>query len=567
MHIENFRSIRSLTMDGLDGYNAIVGLNSAGKSNILRALNLFFNNHVDEGLEPLRFGTDYSSHAPVGKKKRVAVTVGLALGASLKVPKQRDFESNHGITNSIVIERVWSLAQDTQANQETFRFGPTLESMTDATADDLSSILAYIRAVRFVYIPNHARPADLIRQELEPLRGSLVARLRRTNAYRDSNVNDVLSELGRLGDRMFGGVSAQLQKGLPGTSISASLPDDFADLLFDVGLSAVSGGQSRAPEYEGSGAQSFMLLHILDLADRTRRSGGFGWVQASVWAMEEPESFLHAGLRAQFSVDLAKYALDDRRQVLVTTHQAEFLRVAATAWTTDKRADGDTYATKSSAKEALRSATRREITNFQHPLFVSTDRPVVIVEGKFDAIYLKAAIESLDLRPRWVLLSPQEALGQDVGGDSVLQYLRWNKSVIASRPDIAPVIVLRDWEATDANKYNDQLRVHAYSRALTCDASCVNPDLDDSWFGIERYLPTEHLKLHIPSGKLGLESAAPGARLSVKKKVLEEYKSVLARGIRDGGDPGDYLRELVRWLDAEVEETIRSVPVRDFVNS
>lgn len=567
VRIENFRSIRTLAMTGLADYNAIVGLNSAGKSNVLRALNLFFNNFVDESEEPLDFSEDYSSFAPSGKKKRVAVTVGISLGPNFKVPRQKEFETRHRLESVVYIERVWNLARDTQANEESFQFGPDLTSMIDAQPEDLSAILAYIRAVRFVYIPNHTRPADLIRQELEPLRSTLVARLRSTVAYKDSNVNDVLAELGRLGDRMFGDVSRRLQAGLPDTSISATLPDDFADLLFDVGVSAISSGRARAPEYEGSGAQSFMLLHILDLADRTRRSGGFGWVQASVWAIEEPESFLHAGLRAQFSTDLFEYAGDPRRQVFVTTHQDELVRVARHAWTAAKRPDGDTGLTKASAKDALRDATRREITSFRHPLFTSTDRPIVIVEGRYDAIYIKAAIESLELRPRWRLLSPQDAFGDEVGGDSVLPYIQWNSAVVESRPEIAPIIVLRDWEAKDVTKYDKHLSGHPYSRALICDASLVNPDLDESWVGIERYLTSDSIRATIPSTRIGLESSDPESRLTIKRAALEEFKSALARRVAEGEDPGDHLRSLTRWLDEQVESIVNEIPSRAFVDS
>lgn len=366
---------------------------------------------------------------------------------------------------------------------------------------------------------------------------------------------------------MFGDVSKQLQRGLPGTSISATLPDDFADLLFDVGVSAISGGESRAPEFEGSGAQSFMLLHILDLADRTRRAGGFGWVQASVWALEEPESFLHAGLRAQFSTDLATYAQDPRRQVFVTTHQDEFVRVAVHAWTADKRPEGDTALAKATAKEALQTATRREITTFRHPLFVSTDRPIVIVEGRYDAVYLRAAIESLDIRPRWRLVSPQDAFGDEVSGDSILPYLQWNTAAIRSRPDIAPIVVLRDWETKDSSKYDKHLKVHPYSRALACDVSLVNPELDESWLGIERYLATTYVKDHIPSRRIGLESTEPDARLTIKKAALEQYKGALAQGISEGADPGEYMRALATWLNQEVELTLSKVPARAFTSS
>lgn len=184
VRIENFRSIRSLTMSDLEDYNAIVGLNSAGKSNILRALNLFFNDYVDESRQPLDFANDYSSHAPLGKKKKVAVTVGISLGEYFRVPRQKDFQKAHELTDIIYIRRVWDLAPDTLANQESFEFGSSLATLEAASPEELPSVLSYIRAIRFVYVPNHARPADLIRQELRPLRATLVARLRATTAYR-----------------------------------------------------------------------------------------------------------------------------------------------------------------------------------------------------------------------------------------------------------------------------------------------------------------------------------------------------------------------------------------------
>lgn len=46
IRIKNFRSIRNAYIN-LDRMNIFVGLNDVGKSNILKALNLFFNNNTD----------------------------------------------------------------------------------------------------------------------------------------------------------------------------------------------------------------------------------------------------------------------------------------------------------------------------------------------------------------------------------------------------------------------------------------------------------------------------------------------------------------------------------------
>lgn len=561
--VENFRSIRSTTLDELGDYIPIAGLNSAGKSNVLRALNLFFTGTVDESRAPVDFQSDYSSHAPSGKKKEIAVTVGMRLGESFKVPRQQDFEKSHGISDVIYIRRRWNLALDNVSPQDAFAFGSDPDSLADAAPDEVGALLAYIRAVRFVYIPNHTRPADLIRRELRPLRGTLVQRLRSTSAYRKTAVNDLLRELASIGDRMFGDVSDQLARGLPGTTISANLPEDFADLVFDVGVNAITAGNARPPELEGSGAQSFMLLHILDLADRTRRAGGFGWVQASVWAIEEPESFLHAGLRAQFSTDLANYAGQERRQVFVTTHQDEFMRVADDVWTATK-AEGATALSRSDARDAIVEATKRAITTFRHPLFTNTDLPIVIVEGKFDAVHLKAALEALDLRPRWRLVAPQAAFGQEVSGDAIHPFLNFNRAVIASRPESSPVLVLRDWEARDVTKYDKALAVHPYSKALICDSSYVNPDLSEDFVGIERYLETALIEKLVPHDKLGLEHAGVNARRTIKRADLEEAKPALAAAVQDGADPGTYMHLLAQWLDNEVTAQIAKIPPSAF---
>lgn len=50
IRIKNFRSIRNLSIS-LSKMNIFVGLNDVGKSNVLKALNLFFNNNTDYDAE------------------------------------------------------------------------------------------------------------------------------------------------------------------------------------------------------------------------------------------------------------------------------------------------------------------------------------------------------------------------------------------------------------------------------------------------------------------------------------------------------------------------------------
>lgn len=73
--IKNFRSIVDIDID-TDKLNIFVGLNDAGKSNVLKALNLFFNGETEPGTI-FDFETDYSKYAPIRKKKAKEIIISI----------------------------------------------------------------------------------------------------------------------------------------------------------------------------------------------------------------------------------------------------------------------------------------------------------------------------------------------------------------------------------------------------------------------------------------------------------------------------------------------------------
>ena len=69
IEINKFRSIKRIVCD-LSDISVFVGKNDAGKSNILKALNLFFNNQTELG-KPLNFVEDFNFNSKllVGRKR------------------------------------------------------------------------------------------------------------------------------------------------------------------------------------------------------------------------------------------------------------------------------------------------------------------------------------------------------------------------------------------------------------------------------------------------------------------------------------------------------------------
>ena len=567
VEVQNFRSIRQLRVSGFQNYNPIIGLNSSGKSNLLRALNVFFNDVVDQDDGVMDLNRDYSDYAPKGKKKSISIAVDITLEEPIKIRGQDEFLKNNQVQGHIVIQKNWSYENaQSRSSTVTYSFGTRFEDLRQATSVDVSSLQAIIRSIIFRYISNHTRPANAITDLLNILRPELVARLQASREYRDSSIDDIISGLSRMGNAMFSDVSSQLNAGVHGLTVKPTLPSSFADLLFDVSLSSISDvGVARPPSMEGSGTQTFMLLHVLNLADRAERGRAFGWIQATVWAFEEPESFLHAGLRSRYSVDLLKFSsTDQRRQVFTTTHADEFVRIGGAAFVAD-RVDSGTALERKSAKDALRDTSRKAISVYAHPLMANIDVPVVLVEGKYDYIYLMAAIREANFRPRWRVASPDEYLTPGSAGDALLNYIRWNQQVLEARPDASPIFVLRDWEDENKKvKFDEYLKCHPHSRALVCPTERCNNQLGQSFVGIERYLTVDAFAEAVGLNNLGKSPVSSGSQFTIDRKLFESSKSSLAQAVINGRPVGNFMVELARWLDDRIEQELNGIPADAF---
>lgn len=570
VEIHNFRSVQKLLVADLDAFVPLVGLNGTGKSNVLRALNLFFTGQVEPG-RGLDLSTDhYRPGAEFKGRRRIAVAVSLDLNSGFKPRDEvRGFLKKWGSPSAITVERAWTyVSPQGLAVEDSFRAGVDSSKLKDVPETDRNALLGLIRSVQFRYIPNHVRPSDVLNTEIQVLRRALVKRVRSTKKYREGGVAGALAELSAAAKKLFQPLERDVVPFTPELrSVSPDMPSDFAELAFDLGVRGVSGsGAAHPPELQGSGTQSFLLLHALDLVDKSLFGVDFGWTKAVVWAIEEPESFLHAGLRSQFATDLLRFAQDDRRQILVTTHQDEFIRIGEHAWLV-ALAENRSTIERLDAREALAESSRRRIATVSHPLFSYPDHPLVLVEGKTDVSHLRKAAASAGLRPRWKLACLEDIEPGLAGGDAMNRYLGANKTVLRSRAPSAPVLVLRDWEVSDGtiNDTTKVLAVHERSVALRCPADIANPQLGQKFRGIERYLPTDLIETVIGAAELQPKSLKTRYPLGVERNILETYKSALVKAHETSAQSGTYMDNLARWLDKSVEKAVHEVAPESFL--
>jgi hypothetical protein len=137
VEIGYFRSIYKVRLDKLDGLTILFGRNDAGKSNVLRALNLFFNNQTNPG-QPFFFGRDLcharlaEAEEKLGARKFVYVKLQIATPPSYQ----------NSLGKSFWIRKRWSVT--TQAE-------PILDS--SITGRKLQYLTRFLNTVRFHYIP------------------------------------------------------------------------------------------------------------------------------------------------------------------------------------------------------------------------------------------------------------------------------------------------------------------------------------------------------------------------------------------------------------------------------
>jgi hypothetical protein len=563
VRVDGFRSLRRTGVTELRDYVPLIGMNGTGKSNLLRALNVFFNDTVDADGRGLDLSEDFTDHLK-GKKRQVSIEV--TFNVSNKLPKGTpEFVAQYQEGDLLRLRRHWSLLTGTTQLVEDVYAG---DRLLQAGGQDRAAALAVIRSVTFRYISNHLRPADIIRDNVRTLRPTLVKRVKQTAAFGQTNVDAAMTEMAKVAEKMFLEMSSRIAAGTKEiTSVAADMPDDFADLAFELALRAVStAGVAQLLERQGSGSQSFILMHLLELLDSAARERGYGWVQQHIWALEEPESFLHAALRSRFAHDLREYADFERRQVLVTTHQDEFVRIGDHAWIAELD-NGSTTFRREAAQTAVLESSRLRVTSFQHPLLTWAEVPLVIVEGKTDAAYFRAAAIEAGLRPRWRLITMEDLEPSLGGGSGVVAYLKQNPSLLAARPAYAPVIVLKDWDV-NRKEVDDALKAvspHPTSTAVRIPQDLANPQLGQKFRGIERMLETSVVLSVLPADDLKPASRANDYPLGVEKSALDSHKTRLLDQALAKESLGQYLLSTVSWIDRQVDTALGQAPAELFI--
>lgn len=310
IHIENFRSIKSIDAD-LGQLAIFVGKNDCGKSNILRALNLFFNNETNPGVE-FSFGEDYNFFAPVRARKAREVVVRIEIALP---------ETYHATNGHVIIwEKRWR--EDGLWGEEYNYYGQRIkrsrrghEIREDVKISDKSNVHALLRKIEFEYVPaiKDSFYFDDLRGRIYGIISEAATRtFHESSTAFEQSIGDHLNEL-----------TVSISDSL-GFDTRLALPRDLYHIFER--LDFLSGEKSVSLNNRGDGIKArhipLILRFMAEKKAALQKRGG--QPISSIWAYEEPENNLEIGSAVQLADELHALTKSGTAQILLTTHSPAF---------------------------------------------------------------------------------------------------------------------------------------------------------------------------------------------------------------------------------------------------
>lgn len=525
-----FRSIKEDTLADMKNFNTLAGLNNSGKSNYLRALNLFFNGEVEPG-EKLDFFKDYYKPDSCKKRKKKEIKIEVTFNLPNNFKFRKGLKEVERLLNppSFTISKVWrrgETAPRIYLNNQPSPLQP----------DQHQKVELFLSLISFRYIPNRVLPIDVIKREHQALRDVLIRRVAKRKPRMGKNVFKSIADTSK---QLISILLKELQDTIPDFGdIRLATPTSFADMVFALGYKLKEQGFEIEDSMQGSGIQSILMFNTLYLIDKDYFQK-FGWKQAAIWAIEEPESSLHFSLEAKIGFFLSRIANEqnNRLQIISTTHSEVVVQYSDKCYLVKKEKNGS-KSESGEVSDMLHKMTKTGVSGWQHPILKNPFEILILVDGDYDVTFWNKVFGLPRYKPkkrvnvcclRDVTLSKKNETG---GTKALIKYIKNNTKVIKNRNPQYPVIVILDWETkSEENEFKKHFNENDPIIILTWPEADANPRLGKEFTGVERFLSNRIIE-SIPSYKEIVFQNQSGG-YTVPKNRYDQFKREVSEKIKN----------------------------------
>ncbi|CAH8289176.1 putative ATP-dependent endonuclease of OLD family [Mariniflexile fucanivorans] len=441
--IKNFRGIAELSKLKVGEINSFVGKNDSGKSNILKALNTFFNDKFDNN--------DIFKGINDGEKTEISLRFtpseevnSLALDADGKIHLKKTFEfSSAGrvvktfnyICNDINSDKYsncWGIKESdinsycTALEIDYSRSGRGVTNASKITLIDENTIALgriqkeheateFLKNIKkqysFVELPEYSlfdAEQDLnisstsFQSQFKPI---ATESLNRNFALTDQIETNVQTDL----ETEFAAITTLMQKNVPELEkIKTSPSCNWGNLVkFDLSLKFRNDNYDIPISNKGTGFKRLLMVAYFEyLAQKTTK-------QYQIFGIEEPETFLHPELQQDLLDSIVE--LSDNSQFFLTTHSPVFAGSTkdSNIIVVKKENEVSTYYNYENEDEILNVVIQELGIKPNYNLLNDNYRKAIFVEGSGDVNFWQIAFEKIN----GVL--PDDILFVPCGGDQI----------------------------------------------------------------------------------------------------------------------------------------------------
>lgn len=394
IRIRNFRSVTDITID-LTNFNIFVGRNDTGKSNVLRALNLFFNSQTDFR-QDFDFARDFPVNARVGQGKAPETRIDL----TLQIPEGYSFPER---ARSIEWTRRWRRNERIDEDPQFL-----LTGNQRAEISGRSKIHTYLDSIDYHYIPALKGKeffTELMSDIYDVLSEVSEEDLRIASKPLQDQVETILNE---VASELEGVLKARSDPKLP-----TNLRSVFRLIQFEAkGIDLDRRGDGIRVRHVPS-----LVKFLCDL--KSQRSGRYKSLH--IWGLEEPENSVDFISAFELRDQILSITENKQFQILMATHSPIFFsleempNVSAKFFTqkdeqtvlselTDDISDEMgvlrvvyPYIRKSKEEIDVMRVTLDEINNKIESDMVDPSKKIIFVEGDSDASVLNSVNDIVGL--------------------------------------------------------------------------------------------------------------------------------------------------------------------------
>jgi putative ATP-dependent endonuclease of the OLD family len=381
VRIYNFRSIRQMELKFSRGKNVILGKNNAGKSNVIKAIDLVLGDtspdyHKSDNitLNDFHLGEtnrqilifceltrddgeelDYDQIANCFAFQTVHESYlnenGLDWQTCEKEDSSETYErylSNIGdkaADDQSFIGGKWispkKLSRSALINEfdDIYSFGILLSARVESGRIQKNARLMFRPGKEFCWtitsraairnelltsaiIPSFRDPQSQLRLNQWSWYGKLVRNCFDPN---DDDLKKAFEGVKTASNSLFEGLTRRFERpafkqAFPDTKIAFQFNPDTNTDIYKSALIYVDDGFNSLLEKKGSGIQSSVIIELFSYYTRN-----FGHTSGSLLAVEEPELYLHPQARRVLSNQLDQFLEEGRNQVIISTHAPEFI--------------------------------------------------------------------------------------------------------------------------------------------------------------------------------------------------------------------------------------------------